>query len=372
MITDGALRFIEQAGDTPFFAYVAYNAPHTPLQAPEADAAPYLEAGISEKNARLYGMITNMDRNVGRILERLDRSGNASDTIVIFMPDNGAQDLGEPGRLHGGLRAWKGTAYEGGIRVPCFMRWPGRWQAGRDIDHIASVIDMAPTLLDACGVSTDGGPHFDGWSLAPLLAGASEPGGWPERELFVQWHRGDAPEPFKNSAVIEQRWKLVNGEELYDVAADPAESHNAATWNPGVVQQLREKYEAWFADVSATRGYAPVRVHLGNDRENPLTLSRQDWRGQDNWTSDEKPGHWEVYVEVSGAYEAGARFAPLPQDGTLRISFGGAAGEVNVPAGATEARVTGLRPVTGDTRLECAVAFPGGIRAPRFVTVSRS
>ncbi len=371
VFTDAALRFIAEEGGAPFFAYVSYNAPHTPLQVPDDAAAPYRAAGLDEKTAQVYGMIANMDHNVGRILNALDEMDIARDTVVIFMTDNGAQDLGGGGRFNAGLRGWKTTVYEGGIRVPFFVRWPERFAGGRDVDRIAAHIDIAPTLLELCGAMPNDPPAFDGISLMPLLRDGDTTKQWSDRTLFFQWHRGDAPEAFKNSAVRTQRWKLVNGAELYDVAADPAETKDVAEEHPETVRQLRAAYEAWFADVSATRGFAPVRIHLGSDRENPLTLTRQDWRGAENWMAD-KPGYWEVHVERAGNYDAVITFAPAKTRGVVRLQFGGAEGHAPVAPGAASARIPGLRPAPGDTRLECWVEQNADRAGVRFVTVTRS
>ncbi len=371
VFTDAALDFITTPRKTPFFAYVAFNAPHTPLQVPEADAAPYLAAGLDEDTARVYGMIANADRNTGRILAALDDAGLAQNTIVIFMTDNGAQDKDEKKRFNAGLRGWKGTVYDGGIRVPFFVRWPEAFAGNRDMDRIAAHIDVAPTLLDACGALPAKPPAFDGVSLMPLLRDGEAAKTWPDRTLFLQWHRGDAPEPFRNSAVRTQRWKLVDGAELYDMDADPGETGNVAADNPETVGQLRAAYEKWFADVSASRGYAPVRIVVGSDRQNPLTLSRQDWRGEDNWTGD-GVGHWELTVEKTGEYTAEITFAKAKKAGTARILLGGAEGSAEVAGGAATAVITGLRPAAGDTRLECWLEQGTERHGMRFVTLKRN
>lgn len=371
IFTDAALEFMLAPRKTPFFAYVSHNAPHTPLQVPEADAAPYLAAGLDEKTAKLHGMVANTDRNIGRLLDALDTAGLARDTLVIFMTDNGAQNLGTGDRFNAGLRDWKGSVYDGGIRVPFFVRWPAAFAGGRDVDRIGAHIDITPTLLDACGAVPAMPPIFDGVSLMPLLRDAAAAGAWADRTLFFQWHRGDAPEAFRNAAVRTQRWKLVGGKELYDMDADPGETRDVAAAHPDRVNALRGAYEKWFADVGATRGYGPVRIHLGSDRQNPVTLSRQDWRGQENWMAD-APGFWEAHVVRPGEYTAEITFPPAKSAGTARIRFGGAEGSAAVEAGAKKVRIRGIHPVPGDTRLECWLEQDGGERvAARFVAVGR-
>ncbi len=370
IFTDAALDFMANQKGRPFFTYVSYNAPHTPLQTPEEDAAPYIAAGLDEKTARVYGMIANVDRNIGRLMAFLEKAGLAENTLTLFMTDNGAQDLGVQDRFNAGLRGWKGSVYEGGLRAPCFIRWPAAFSGGVEVDRIAAHIDVMPTLLDACGVSTAERPEFDGVSLLPLLCSqpASQPP--PDRTLFFQWHRGDVPEPFKNSAVRTQRWKLVNGVELYDLSVDPGETQDLAGEAPDIAARLRADYERWFADVGSTRGYDPVRVRVGNDRHNPMTLTRQDWRGEDNWMSD-KIGYWEVFVDVEGVYDVSVDFKPVDAPGELVVALGGAAARTAVSPGASNVRLEGLRPVAGAARLECRLELAAEQRGVRRVTLYR-
>src|SRR5690606_32440827 len=139
---------------------------------------------------------------------------------------------------------------------------------------------------------------------------------WQDRTLFFQWHRGDEPELYRACAARTQRWKLVNGKELYDLQADPAESQDVAADHPHVVAKLRSEYEAWFRDVSA-RGYAPPRIHIGTQHENPVMLTRQDWRGPRAGWDAKSLGHWEVLVTRPAECEFKVRFAPTTGDATV-------------------------------------------------------
>lgn len=371
IFTDGALQFMDKGGDEPFFAYVAFNAPHTPLQVPEADAAPYKAAGLQEETALVYGMIANLDRNIGRLLAFLKDKGIEENTLVVFMTDNGSQHLHEDDRYNAGQRGWKGSVYEGGIRVPCFIRRPGAAPGGRDIDRIAAHIDLAPTLLEYCGIVPANGPEFDGVSLMSLLTTETAAVSWPDRELFFQWHRGDVPEAFNSCAVRSQRWKLVNGKELYDMREDPGENKDVAGDHPDVVQEMRTAYQKWFDDVSATRGYAPVHLHLGSDHENPVTLTRQDWRGADNWTGNAS-GYWEVFVETSGSYTVTVSFPPCSEASVLHVNMGGSVVTCPVQKGADTAVVEQVDWVSGENRLECYVECNAQRMGARFVTVFRN
>ncbi|MGI6455747.1 MAG: sulfatase-like hydrolase/transferase [bacterium] len=311
---DAALQYIERNCNRPFFAYIATNAPHTPLQIADRYVQPYLDMGLNDDTARVYGMVENIDENVGKLLRKLDDLQLAENTILIFMTDNGNQQ----NRYTAGLRGRKGTVYEGGIHVPFIIRYPQRWQMPRKIDNIAAHIDIMPTLLQACGVPLPD-VKIDGQSLVPLLEGETPE--W-DRTLFFQWHRGDEPEPFRDCAVCTPRYKLINGKELYDLENDPAEEHDIAAENPKIVQELRRRYEEWFKDVSSTRGYAPPRIHLGTEHENPVTLTRQDWRGpQAGWNKDSL-GYWEVYTANSGMYDVILRVFPREQPSRIHFKLG--------------------------------------------------
>jgi hypothetical protein len=250
------MQFIEKNKTKPFFIYLPTNAPHTPLQIEEKYSQPYKAKGLDDVTAKIYGMLQNVDENVGKLQEQLTRLQLRDNTIVVFLSDNGPQ---QP-RFNGGMRGLKTTVYQGGIRVPCFVQWPARVKPGLKIDRIASHLDLLPTLLAAAGVPLPKVP-LDGRSLLPLLEG--KPAGWKDRSIHTQWHRGDAPELFRSHAVRTQRWKLVNGVELYDMDADPAEANNVAAAHPEVVARLRGETETWFRSVAASRGgYAPPRLAI--------------------------------------------------------------------------------------------------------------
>jgi len=349
VFTDAAIEFIKANRDRPFFAYLSTNAPHTPLQIGDDYVAPYAKMGLDEDLAKVYGMITNIDDNVGRVVAALDALGIADNTIVIFLTDNGPQGFKKKVRYNAGLRGAKGTVYEGGIRVPCFVRWPARLEAGKTIDRIAAHIDMVPTLLEACAAPVPDGVALDGRNLMPLLNGEATE--WADRTIYFQWHRGDEPELYRDCAARDQRYKLVNGKELYDIQNDPGEQHDIAADFPDIVEEMRAGYEDWFADVSATRGYAPPRIHLGTPHENPVTLTRQDWRGTDSW-GDKALGYWEVHVARAGPYDVTLRFKALRDAGDAHLTFGERDLAQTLEAGATSCTFRDVALAVGDGRLE--------------------
>jgi arylsulfatase A-like enzyme len=362
---DEALRFIEQNRSNPFFLYLATNAPHTPLEIDDKRVEPFRKAGLDETTAKIYAMVVEADEQIGRVLEALERWKLADNTIVIFMTDNGPQQK----RWNADMRGLKGTVYEGGIRVPFFVRWPGVVKPGTTVDRLAAHIDVLPTLLEACGTTPTRDVKLDGRSLMPLLRnpGAS----WSDRTLFFQWHRGDAPELYRACAARTQRWKLVNGKELYDLEADPAESRDISGAHPDVAAKLRSEYETWFKDVSS-RGYAPSRIHIGTPHENPVILTRQDWRGAQAGWDAKSAGHWEVLVSREAEYEFKVQFAPAKSDGIVRLSLNGVKLESKVASGATECVVGKARVPRGEGRLDAEVDAGGSAVGVHYVTVSWS
>lgn len=323
VFTDATLKFLSAESDKPFFAYVAYNAPHAPHQVPDEYADRYAKRDLgpdafpkagqpwagkklnTTEIGRAYAMIENIDHNFGRLLQALDDKKRADNTIVIFLTDNGPGGV----RWNGGLRNRKGTVYEGGIRVPCYVRWPERVKP-HTVDIPLAHIDVTPTLCALCGAKAD--TALDGRSFARLLT--NEPGNWPGRTLFTQWHRGDTPEKFRAFSARGPKYKLVQAAgvaqaakwepkfELFDLDADPFEEKDIAADKPDEVAQLKRQYEAWFADVTK-KGFTPASIVIGNEKEPVTRLSRQDWRGDKAGWEPDSHGHWHVKFEQRGVYK---------------------------------------------------------------------
>ncbi len=365
VITNAALEFIERNRRRPFFAYIATVAPHVPLQVAERYWRPYAEAGLDETTAKVYGMVENIDENVGRVMDRLRDLGLEHNTILVFMGDNGPQ---QP-RFKAGLRGLKGSVFEGGIRVPFFIRWPAALKP-RIVEPIGANVDIMPTLLDLAGVAPPGGVQFDGISLRSVLEGGPSPD--TDRALFYQWHRGDVPEPYRDCCVLTQRRKLVNGTALYDLETDPAETTDIASREPETVRRMRAQYERWFADVSATHGYAPPRIVLGSAREPVTVLSRQDWRGPRASWDPNGEGHWEVSVEQEGLYDVSLRLWPDNAPATAGLACGQAKLERRVRPGSRTCTFRRVRFDSGPARLEAWMLRGQERRGVMYVTVRRS
>jgi len=369
VFTDAAIAFMNEHREKPFFAYLATNAPHDPLEIDDAAVAPYLAAGLPEDTAKTYGMIANLDANVGRLLAEVDRLGLREDTIVIFFTDNGAATHRREDRFNAGLRGSKSTVYEGGVRVPCFVRWPGVLAAGQDVDRLASVIDLMPTLVAACGATPPQGVALDGVNLLPMLR---EGAAWPDRAVFTQWHRGDVPEADRNAAVITQQYKLVDGVELYDLVADPAEANDVAAKHPEEARKLRAAYEAWFKDVCSTRGFAPVPVVVGSPHESPTWLTGQDMHGVDGWGPKDL-GFWALLVDTAGDYRISMQWpeGTVPGAGHCTVQIGNAKLEAELAEGALAVELPTVALTKGPVRLDAKLETKDGARRPSWLLVAR-
>lgn len=323
VLTEEALQFLARHRAEPFFLQLAYNAPHSPFQAPSDVVQKYSAMGFNRVVATTYAMIEIMDRGIGRVLQWLDDAALADRTIVLFTSDNGPAFFNppymlEPGdathneRFNAGLRGAKGYVHEGGIRVPMIVRAPQMKAAGVLNDDLVHFADWLPTLLSMTGNQRPSGPALDGRDISAILLGTQ-----PQDELrrFWQWNFY-VPYVGTNAAVRDGRWKLVRpmiagtrffskelyaGEEdeakvkafieadlrhkldpesvreplpvptlrflppeppeLYDLAEDPGEMHDLASQHPGRVSRMLSDLETWFEDVEAERLTIAGAIH---------------------------------------------------------------------------------------------------------------
>jgi arylsulfatase A-like enzyme len=338
---DAALQFIEACRDRPFFVYLTPNAPHAPYRVPAAYSR--LHAGQDVPNADFYGMITNIDENMGRLLSRLKALDLERDTILLFLTDNGTAAGFRGGRgFNAGMRGTKGSEYDGGHRVPCFMRWPaGGLGGGRDIGRLTAHIDLLPTLMEMCGLRGPADVKLDGMSLLPLLRGEDHQGF--DRILVTDSQRIEHPEKWRKCAVMTERWRLINGKELYDIRTDPGQRSDRAGEQPEVVRELRQAYEKWWTDVSSRFGEY-CEIVIGSDRENPTCLSGHDWHSDESSPARKTPrgdsdvppwdqthilkgeqanGFWAVEVAQAGTYEFSLRRWPREVDVPIHAAVPG-------------------------------------------------
>ena len=243
----------------PFFAFISTNAPHGPMIAPDRYKKPYLDAGFEQGTAARYGMITNIDHNVGLLMERMTALKLWENTLLIFMTDNGqaggasTKKNGQPYPLYrGGMRDGKGSPHEGGTRVPAFWRWKGVLPEGKDVGALTAHIDLYKTFAALAGAKIPAGAQeIDGRSMLPLLENPDAQ--WDDRYLFThkgRWEKGEDPNKSKyaDCAVRSERFRFVRNAELYDIDADPAETKDVADENPEVVKAMRAAYDTWWTD----------------------------------------------------------------------------------------------------------------------------
>ena len=306
---DEAMAFIADRQDEPFFCYLVTNAPHSPYLVAERYKALYRDNPDIPEPA-FYGMITNIDENWGRLAKQLDDLGLAENTILIFMTDNGSSGGWFPREgvkgYNAGMRGKKGSYYDGGHRVPFIIRWPkGGLGGGREVDDLCCHMDLLPTFIDLCGLQPPEGVAFDGRSCGPLLRGEATK--LPERDIFVQFRQNTDPPAKWDNAVMRGRWRLVYGEELYDIEADPGQQSDVSEQYPEIKAQLRQAHEDWWTEVSPRFEYV-CPISLGNDAENPTGLNAMDVLGDVAWNqtaiaiAQKSTGRWCVDVEQPGTY----------------------------------------------------------------------
>ncbi len=333
--TDHALAFIEKHRDRPFFAYVPYCTPHSPMQVPEKFFAPFKDRELKLRSSQPRGpkgedpamtraalaMCENIDWNVGRVLKKLDELKLAEKTIVVYFSDNGPNSW----RWNGGMKGRKGSTDEGGVRSPLLVRWPGQIKPGTRIAEITGAIDLVPTLTALAGIPAAGGKPRDGVSLAPLLLGR---GGTAkgDRMIFSHWNG--------NVSVRTQQYRLDAAGKLYDMASDPGQARDIASEKPEVAGRLRDAVEQWKKTVLAELKREPRPFTVGY-REFPMTpLPARDGVGHGNvrrsarapncsyftnWTNPDDRITWDIEVATPGKYEIAIWYSCGSQDVGSRI-----------------------------------------------------
>ena len=342
--TSRAIGFIEDHREEPFFTYIAYNTPHSPMQVPDRfydDFAGLKLAGEHRYASRedaphtraALAMVENIDWNVGRLLRRLDALDLAKETIIVYLSDNGPNGW----RWNGEMKGRKGSTDEGGVRVPAFVRWPGQIEEGRRIPQIAGAIDLLPTLTDMAGIEVVGEKPLDGVSLEPLLLGTA--GGWPDRKIFSHWNG--------RVSVRTQRYRLDHEGRLYDMRTDSSQYHDVSDQHPEVTERLQEAVAAWREEVlpedqnedrpftvgypAFPTTYLPARdgtAHGNIERSNRFP-NASFFR---NWRSTEGRITWDVEVATPGRYEAVLYYTAGEEDlgSTVELRFKGSRERVRV------------------------------------------
>lgn len=346
LLTDQALAFMAASRDRPFLCYLPYNVPHSPWAVPAADWARFKDKPVppserdgdrevADETRCALAMVENMDANIGRVLRQLDAWGIADNTLVVFFTDNGPNTF----RWNGGMKGKKGTTDEGGVRSPCFLRWPARLPAGRSVAQIAGAIDLLPTLCALAGVPRLGDKPLDGRDLTPLLTGAAA--GWPERRIFSTWG--------PNVSVRTQRHRLDSQGALFDLQTDPGQTTDIATREPALATELREAVAAWRLEMGIPargrgKGQAnavdarPIPAGYREFPRTPLPARDGEPRGGVkrsasapncsyfvHWTSPEDRLVWNLDVRTTGEYEVELLYTCPEADAgsTVELAFRG-------------------------------------------------
>ena len=307
-----AIEYIERQKDNPFFCYISTNAPHSPFYVDNKYSKAY--EGIKNiPSNEFYGMITNIDDNIGILTRKIEDLGISDNTILIFMTDNGSsmgdKKIENITAFNAGMRGKKNSEYDGGHRVPFFVKYPnGKLEAGKDVNNISAHIDVLPTLIELCGLKLNKPIDFDGKSLMPLINGSDE--NWSERLLITDSQRVEHPIKWRKSAVMSDNWRLVNGEELYNMVDDPGQTNDVALKEPKKVEKFRKAYDTWWDDVSLDFDDFQAII-IGSPAENPVNLTSHDWHSNTQVPWNHKHirsglqgnGFWVLDIEHTGIYE---------------------------------------------------------------------
>lgn len=332
VITDKAIEFMERNQQGPFLCFVPINTPHSPWQVADQYFDKYKARGLDDMTACAYAMCENIDDNLKRMLDKLDELQIENDTIVLFLTDNGPNSK----RFNGGMRGRKASIYEGGVRVPLFIRWPGKIKPGTEVTQITDHIDLLPTLVELTGVDSIKTKPLDGLSLVPLIKGQTDD--WPTRLLFTHY-RG-------RGSVRSEKYRS-DKKELHNMQTDPGQKINLAIQQPELQQKFQKAYEEWYADVTVA-GFAPTPTEIGHDAWPTVTLpgheaylfpeskvpngSREglgisyngrpgfanDW--VTNWTDVDSYPQWEVKVVEGGKYRIALKYTCAEEDSGARVA----------------------------------------------------
>ena len=297
--------------DKPFFIYLAPNAPHGPFNLPEKYYQANASAPLTDEQKRFYGMINNIDENFGKLVAYLENEGLIDNTMLIFTTDNGTargitylksenREIG----YNAGLRGIKGSPYDGGHRVPFFIKWPnGDILKKTSLNEMIAHVDLLPTLAALAGISYTPKKPLDGANVAGVLKGEILS---LDRMLVIDTQRKQWPEKGRNSCVMSTKWRLINGKELYNTVQDPGQTLNVADTFPGVVTKMNRFYDEWWSTLEADVKHAvipigkePVHLTIHDlHTEEPLPWNQEQIR-EAKFNPD---GFYTIHIEEDGDY----------------------------------------------------------------------
>lgn len=306
-----ALSFIDNNKEKPFFCYISTNAPHSPFNV-ERKYSDVYENNPDVPNPYFYGMISNIDENIGRLMSYLKDNKLLDNTIVVFMTDNGTASgvkFDNAGHVEKGynaqMRGMKSSQYEGGHRVPFIMRTPKK--KPQTIYSLASYIDIMPTFLDLCGLRELIPANIEGQSLLPLMEKDED----TDRFIFIDTQRLEYLEKGRLSCVMHKKWRLINGKELYNIIKDPSQKNDVSDKHPELVKKMNEQYESWWLK-SSERADKFESIDVEDTKEPHVLLTSHDLHNDSSlyvaWNQDmiraasNNIGYWALNIKKEGKY----------------------------------------------------------------------
>ncbi len=337
--TNRAIEFMEKHRDQPFFAYLPFNTPHSPMQAPERFWKKFKDANLEmrhrdpkrekiEHTRAALAMCENIDWNVGRILKKLDEWQIAENTIVVYFCDNGPNGS----RWNGDMKGRKGSTDEGGVRSPLLIRWPNHAPAGKKIEPIGAAIDLLPSLAALCNIQVASKKPLDGIDLSPVILGKRDT--MPDRTIFSHW-RGRV-------SARTQTYRLDNAGKLFNLARDPGQRNDVSKKHPKITAKLRSQVDAWKSNVMAEDTRANRTFPIGHRDYRYTQIPARDGvpTGEVkrsnrfpncsyflNWVNPDDTIEWNADVAESGRYQVDIFYAcPADDVGSeVELSINGAA-----------------------------------------------
>ena len=328
VLTDSVVSFIGRNANSPFFAYVAYNTPHTPYQVPDKYFNKYKNKGLDDKTACIYGMNENIDDNIERIFQELDNKNLSENTIFIFMSDNGPNYL----RYNGGFKGRKAQVDEGGIRVPFLLHYPNGEFPASVVDNMVAHIDVLPTILDICNISLNDSLVIDGISFKPLLE--NKVNELPDRYFYTH-HVMREFDTFPGAIRTDKHLLTITPTDtsLYNLQTDPFQKVDISYRAPYTTERLLLEYKKWFCEVTKN-GIKPEPIHINSDSNHTTLLPSHEaylsggttFYGKDGWANDWSVGNgklaWNIKVNQEGKYKVTALYSGSESNTTIKIRCG--------------------------------------------------